>query len=130
MPNAMENHLAFWAVLARCCDGAVEKDGGLTMITTGLPIPFFNPSMPHLWPDDPVAMTARIRDFSGRHGGKSMIATWGEIATMFAPVARQLELIDDGTTPEMIMFRDDHGFPVYDRRGYPHVTDVQRWSFA
>lgn len=107
MPEAMDNFLVFWRIAAECFGGAVEEGDGLTMIATGLPVPFFNPAVIRIWPDDPVVMVAKVRDFAGRHGCMSMFSVSGEMATRFAPVARQLALIDNGTTPEMLMFRDD-----------------------
>ncbi|HEX5164706.1 MAG TPA: GNAT family N-acetyltransferase, partial [Thermomicrobiales bacterium] len=107
VPRVMDNYLTFWRTLAGCYDGAVEEADGLVMIATGLPIPFFNPAAILRWPADPVAVVERVRQFAGRHGCQSMLATWGEIATRFEPVARQLGLVDDGAAPEMILLPTD-----------------------
>jgi GNAT superfamily N-acetyltransferase len=83
----------------------VEVEDGLVMISTGLPIPFFNPAALLTWPDDPLAVVERVRDFAARHGCPSAISTWGEVAARFEPIARQLGLRDDGAAPVMIMTR-------------------------
>jgi GNAT superfamily N-acetyltransferase len=107
LPAAMDNFLTFWSLMAQWYDGAVEEEDGLVMIASGLPVPFFNPAAILEWPDEPLALVERVRGFAERHGCPSMLATWGEIATRFEPIARQLSLIDDGATPEMIMFPAD-----------------------
>jgi GNAT superfamily N-acetyltransferase len=107
LPAAMGNFLTFWSIMAGCYGGAVEKEDGLVMIATGLPVPFFNPAAILTWPDDPIATVERVRAFAERHGCQSMLATWGEMVTRFEPVARQLGLTDDGATPEMFLFPAD-----------------------
>jgi GNAT superfamily N-acetyltransferase len=104
--RAMTNYLTFWSLAARSAGGTVEEDDGLVMISTGLPIPFFNPAALLAWPDDPLAVVERVRDFAARHGCPSAISTWDEVAERFEPVARQLGLQDDGATPVMVMTRD------------------------
>ena len=83
VPRMMDNYLTFWRIMAGCYHGAVEEDGRLAMFATGLPIPYFNPAAILAWPDDPIALVERVRDFAQRRGCLSMIATWGEIATRF-----------------------------------------------
>jgi GNAT superfamily N-acetyltransferase len=132
LPRAMDNYLAFWALLAQCYDGVVEEDDGLRIIATGLPVPFFNPAALLAWPDDPVAVIERVREFAARHGCPSMLATWGEIASRFAPVARQQGLIDDGAAPEMLMFPADQR-PLASLEGLSIeavTTSEQRSAFA
>jgi GNAT superfamily N-acetyltransferase len=121
LPAAMDNFLTFWRILAACYDGAIEEEDGLVMIETGLPVPFFNPAAILEWPDNPIATVERVRRFAAQHGCPSMIATWGEVASRFTPLARQIGLVDDGATPEMILFRD-HQQPTGETRGL--VIDV------
>lgn len=111
LARAMDNYLTFWRITAVCNAGVVEEEDGLVMLTTRLPIPFFNPAALLAWPDDPLAMVARVRDFATRHGCPSVIATWGEVATRFTPIARHLGLVDDGATPVMLLTPDEQRQP-------------------
>jgi GNAT superfamily N-acetyltransferase len=132
MPRVMDNYLTFWRTVAGYYDGAVEEEDGLVMIATGLPIPFFNPAAILSWPADPVSVVERVRRFAQRHGSLSMLATWGEIATRFGPVARQLGLADDGAAPEMILFPPDQR-PLATVEGLtiePVTTAAQQRAFG
>jgi N-acetylglutamate synthase len=106
--RAHANFAETWRLYARGTgSGVIHEEDGVLCIITGIPIPYFNPTIVTRLPDNPASAVERIRDFYLASDQRPVINVTGSAAAVMEPLFRAAGFVFDEDEPVMILDPDD-----------------------